>query len=895
MEAPPQKATPLAPATSLGQYKIRERLGTGILGYTYLAWDTVRMREVVVKELLPEDLAYREASSQQVLTFEGNPLYADLFATTLKDFVGEAKQWLEFDHPRLVRVFDVFEANGTAYCVLQYVVGRSLSEEIRRRESEEDWLSAAELYDLISGVLNGVEYLHEKGALHLNLAPDNVVLSGPKKEPKIIEFGAAKAAYEKNDDGERLISPYLPIDRFMTDVVEGPSSDLYSLGALFYHVVSRQRPTPAPTRLTSPEKSPALAGNEELVDRFGAEMLGAIDRAFAVDAEDRPASVDELRKLLGKRPAPPVVEAPAVETEDTDELDGTSQPPHEVASQDAGAPVPMPVAPPAPLPSFPVPAPVPEPEPELEKKKEAVVPPVAQPVEPEEWAKEPVAAKPAIEVTDGLFDDGEDGEILEEVAGEEGLYPPENVQFTTYRPKSLPADVWSQMLVFTHLDDKPIDAPANAAHPVEEVRAQAGDVLGEKISQYLDTTKDSSLAIPREAEIRLVPHVPGVRFNPPSRSFFWVRGVNVHKEEFQLRPIGSGATEAAGSLSIYLGSLMVAEVPLRFQITPAGVSLPSEVEQVSDSAALYRRIFPSYSRQDLAIVEQIENYGKTLGDRYLRDLLELRAGEAWHPQLMNLIEEADVFQLFWSSNSRQSDVVMQEYRHALSLRRQNFIRPTYWEMPMPVAPRELSSIHFQALKLASNPLADYSASVNREIPSQTRIIERSEEDDEPAPVYGGGGDEEEATRLIGRPEPKASTNEEKLEGPEPSFEPSETTEAEDGTVKEIISGKDFDIHDLGGNLQFEPGDNSMEEEPPVRRSVSPPPAPPMPAPAATSRPSADLDQTQEFRLPPAACSLPPQATPPRSGLKIVSILITLLVITLLATLAVLAFRSGWLG
>ena len=102
-------------------------------------------------------------------------------------------------------------------------------------------------------------------------------------------------------------------------------------------------------------------------------------------------------------------------------------------------------------------------------------------------------------------------------------------------------------------------------------------------------------------------------------------------------------------------------------------------------------------------MKQFENYAAALGDRYLRDAVHLRAGEMWSEQLQELIREAQVFQLFWSSNSMRSQFVRHEWEYALSLWRPNFVRPTYWEEPLPETPdkslpsKELRRLHFQRI------------------------------------------------------------------------------------------------------------------------------------------------------------------------------------------------------
>ena len=90
-----------------------------------------------------------------------------------------------------------------------------------------------------------------------------------------------------------------------------------------------------------------------------------------------------------------------------------------------------------------------------------------------------------------------------------------------------------------------------------------------------------------------------------------------------------------------------------------------------------------------------------LGMQYLRDVQFLRSGEAWNQAIMKKIEEADIFQLCWSSHASQSPYVEQEWRHALHQARPSFIRPVYWEKPMPAPPDQLATMHFAYLPLTA--------------------------------------------------------------------------------------------------------------------------------------------------------------------------------------------------
>jgi|GEM_PF-7049624 len=283
------------------------------------------------------------------------------------------------------------------------------------------------------------------------------------------------------------------------------------------------------------------------------------------------------------------------------------------------------------------------------------------------------------------------------------LYVDENVQFTVYRPRSVAPEKWYSLLAFAHLSGPMEDADKDEPDPVEEVRRQAQRVLGEQASNYQNLTQDTSQAIPREGEITFVPEMPGIEFNPPRRSFVWEEPV--HREDFRLRAAANiDGQMVKGRLSVFLGSILLADIPLSIRVNgqPPAPALNSSLE--GSQARPYRKIFASYSHRDRSVVDQFERFVEALGDRYLRDVTYLRAGEMWSDKLEEMISKADIFQLFWSTNSMDSPFVKREWEYALSLQRPNFIRPTYWEDPLPakpeqrLPPEELMRLHFQRIQ-----------------------------------------------------------------------------------------------------------------------------------------------------------------------------------------------------
>lgn len=280
-------------------------------------------------------------------------------------------------------------------------------------------------------------------------------------------------------------------------------------------------------------------------------------------------------------------------------------------------------------------------------------------------------------------------------------YVDDNVQFTVYRPKVMAPARWHPLLAFAHLADKRDDE--DEADPIEEVQRQAAQVLGADAGKFTDTTQDATASIPREGELTIVPELAGFDVNPKARTFLWTEPV--HREEFRIRAGAAldGQT-VRGKVTVWLGSLIVAEVPLAIRVTAGATD--ADGKPAPAKARPYRKIFASYSHRDAHVVDEVSRLARALGDEYTRDWVHLRSGQVWNDQLRTLIAEADIFQLFWSSNSMRSRFCRDEWEYALSLGRPSFVRPTYWEEPLPrdpgadMPPDELVRLHFQKIRVA---------------------------------------------------------------------------------------------------------------------------------------------------------------------------------------------------
>ena len=225
------------------------------------------------------------------------------------------------------------------------------------------------------------------------------------------------------------------------------------------------------------------------------------------------------------------------------------------------------------------------------------------------------------------------------------------------------------------MSERPEDAEEDDPDPLEEVQRQAERFLGgERAGEYRESTEDASQAVPKGGELTFLPEIEGVEFNPPQQSFRWVE--DVHRVDFRMRASPKlDGTVARGQMSVFLGAILLADIRLSIQVKSGFVTAKEEAPSEKAQAEPYRKIFASYSHKDLAIVEQFERYAESLGDKYLRDWKDLRAGEHWDERLREMIREANVFQLFWSSNSMHSSFVRQEWEYALSMGGQQFCPP----------------------------------------------------------------------------------------------------------------------------------------------------------------------------------------------------------------------------
>lgn len=280
----------LAVGFRLFEYRIDGVLGQGGFGIAYAATDVNLNAKVVIKEYLPEDFAYRTTDNSVCARHDEDQ---DFYQTGLDSFLVEARTLATFRHPHIVRVARFFEANRTAYMVLEYERGESLKAWRRKHEN----VPEAELVSLLAPLLNGLAVVHRAGYLHRDIKPDNIYVRDEDGSLVLLDFGAARqTASEKAETGTVVTPGYAAIEQYAGGGRQGPWTDIYALGATLFWLVAGKKPIDSPSRLADPDPQPSARMMGE--GRYSEEFLGAIDWALRMHPSDRPQSVEEFRSML---------------------------------------------------------------------------------------------------------------------------------------------------------------------------------------------------------------------------------------------------------------------------------------------------------------------------------------------------------------------------------------------------------------------------------------------------------------------------------------------------------------------------------------------------------------------------------------------------------------------
>ncbi len=281
----------LSVGAKLDDFKITLILGQGGFGVTYKAVDERLLRDVAIKEYLPAQFAYRDDTAT---VRPRSPQDVEVFTWGLNRFIDEARALAKFKHPNIVAVIRYFEANGTAYLVMEYEEGKDLERWILGRSEA---IPEALLIDRIAlPLLDGLTKIHDAGLLHRDIKPENVFIRRDGS-PLLIDFGSSRPHGQGQSSNLTSIvsAGYSPFEQYGGANRQGPWSDLYAFAGTLYRIVVGKAPTDAIARhqgIVQPSAVDAAAG------QYSEQLLRAIDQALALDPTERPQSAAEFEALL---------------------------------------------------------------------------------------------------------------------------------------------------------------------------------------------------------------------------------------------------------------------------------------------------------------------------------------------------------------------------------------------------------------------------------------------------------------------------------------------------------------------------------------------------------------------------------------------------------------------
>ena len=293
-------------------YRIERILGQGGFGITYLATDLCLKRKVAIKEFFPKDYCGRETVTSHVTLSTQN---ANEFVNKLKSkFLKEARNIAKFDHPGIIKIHAAFEENNTAYYVMDYIEGESLSEMVKRNGP----LPEGKAVNYIGKVGEALEYVHARKINHLDIKPANIMVRRSDDNPILIDFGLSKqydsSGNQTSTTPTGISHGYAPMEQYNDGGVRefSPQTDVYSLGATLYFLLSGVTP-PQATKLIEDELTFPSAIPRHLINPILKAMepvrksryasASAFCHAITGDVDDDASTVDVPKPQ--PKPIPP--------------------------------------------------------------------------------------------------------------------------------------------------------------------------------------------------------------------------------------------------------------------------------------------------------------------------------------------------------------------------------------------------------------------------------------------------------------------------------------------------------------------------------------------------------------------------------------------------------------
>jgi serine/threonine protein kinase len=655
----PVAARTALPEALLERYQVLERLAETNMSQVFKVRD-LRLGRVVVLKVLHDTLL---ADPKARARFQREALAAALLK-----------------HPNVVQVYDAGEADGRPFLLLEYVEGRSLNKLIK----EAGALPAGRACEFIRQAALALEHLHERGVIHRDVSPANLIATAGETAIKLIDLGLVRL--ERPPEGVPPEEPrtvttqvmgtpdFMAPEQANDPWKAGRAADIYGLGCTLYFLLSGRLPFPGGTVAEKlyrhqEEQPEALltgvpGGLAAVVGKMTAKRPDQRYQSAAEVARDLDAFASQQVPTFGTRPIPTA--PPAALAEPASAV--MAQPPEAasvISARTACGPA-KPLSAPRTQSRMPPMPPLPP----LARRAATSGPPFPAPSR---------GRRIALGVKNLLRRAARLGRLFRSDAGRD------LVDCTVFAPPEVPPGGTVLVQVFAHLPE--------AAAAAREL-AREFDASAERRA-----FKSLPAEVARGATLTFHLAVTGVAVEDGVQSLLW-RG-RTESVSFAVtvpgdRPPGT----AVGTVTVSLDGIPLGHI--KFKLT-VGFPVRGDVPQavpLGEAVHRYRKAFISYASKDRGEVLKRVQMLRSLRIGFFQDVLDLEPGDRWEQQLYRHIDDSDLFLLFWSSAARESPWVLEEVRYALKRKRGDdaappSILPVILEGPPPPAPpAELAHLQF---------------------------------------------------------------------------------------------------------------------------------------------------------------------------------------------------------
>lgn len=273
------------------RYRVDRVLGEGGFGITYAAENMRIGLKVAIKELFWRNHSIRNvAVSSEVMLSEAQD--ATVFQKQKERFMREARILRDFSRlSGVVHVIDYFEANGTAYIVMERVEGETLSAVLSREKT----MDAESVFRQMLPLIESLDKIHQTGIIHRDISPDNIMVQ-PDGSLTLIDFGAAREMVQDHEKTYTTISKasYSPGEQYDKNGKQGPWTDVYSLCATLYHCIVGAAPVGAVQRMFLDELKPPSQMGRAVDPKFEQILM----KGLQMDLSRRYQSMQELARAI---------------------------------------------------------------------------------------------------------------------------------------------------------------------------------------------------------------------------------------------------------------------------------------------------------------------------------------------------------------------------------------------------------------------------------------------------------------------------------------------------------------------------------------------------------------------------------------------------------------------